>query len=101
MKYVPADVGRGRIFDGYIDVVERDGFNHLGYFSPLNASTPQYVTGGQWEVTDGISAFDPTTNLMYLSYFDNQTLTLLDSYFMSTRKSPVERHLYSIHLTGT
>ena len=65
MKYIPADPLRGRLYDGYIDVVERDGYNHLGYFSPLNASKPQYITGGNWEVTSGISAFDPETNLVY------------------------------------
>ena len=52
------------MYDGYIDVVERDGYNHLGYFSPLNSVTPQYITGGPWEVTDGISAFDLETNLV-------------------------------------
>ena len=55
------------MFDGYIDVVERNGYNHLGYFSPLNASTPQYITGGQWEVTDGVAAFDDDTNLVYVA----------------------------------
>jgi len=53
--------------DGYIDVVERDGYKHLGYFSPLDASTPQYITGGNWEVTDGISAFDNDTNTVYVT----------------------------------
>ena len=65
MLFVPKDPERDRMEDGYIDVVERDGYNHLGYFSPLNASTPQYITGGNWEVTDGISAFDERTNLVY------------------------------------
>jgi dipeptidyl aminopeptidase B len=68
MKYIPADASRGRLYDGYIDVVERDGYNHLGYFSPLNASTPQYITGGNWEVTNGISAFDPETNIVYIPF---------------------------------
>jgi dipeptidyl aminopeptidase len=66
MTYVPKDVLRGRMYEGYIDIVERDGYNHLGYFSPLNASIPQYITGGNWEVTDGISAFDKDTNLVYV-----------------------------------
>ena len=86
MKYVPKDVELGRYEDGYIDVVDRDGWNHLGYFSPLNSSTPQYITGGNWEVTGGIAAFDKSTNTVY---------------FTSTRRSPVERHLYSIDLWGT
>src|SRR5208282_4149602 len=86
MMYVPKDEEMGRYDDGYIDVVDRDGWNHLGYFSPLNSSTPQYITGGNWEVTDGIAAFDKSTNIVY---------------FTSTRRSPVERHLYSINLSGT
>src|SRR5271155_2253321 len=65
MMYVPKDEEMGRYDDGYIDVVDRDGWNHLGYFSPLNSSTPQYVTGGNWEVTGGIAAFDKSTNLVY------------------------------------
>jgi dipeptidyl aminopeptidase len=52
------------MFDGYIDVVDRDGYNHLAYFSPPNATTPQYITGGEWEVTNGLSAFDESTNLV-------------------------------------
>src|SRR5208282_2652409 len=96
MKYVPADALMGRLYDGYIDVVERDGYNHLGYFSPFNASTPQYITGGNWEVTNGIAAFDANTNLVYVT----QITKLTRRYFTSTKKSPVERHLYSIHLSG-
>jgi dipeptidyl aminopeptidase B len=64
MLYVAKDTDKGRAEDGYIDLVERDGYKHLGYFSPLNASTPQYITGGNWEVTDGISAFDEENNLV-------------------------------------
>ena len=47
MRYIPKDVLRGRFEDGYIDLVERDGYDHLAYFSPLNATTPQYITSGQ------------------------------------------------------
>ena len=67
MLFVPKNPIRGRMEDGYIDVVERDGYKHLGYFSPLDASTPQYITGGNWEVTDGISAFDNDTNTVYVT----------------------------------
>ena len=63
MRYIPKDVLRGRFEDGYIDLVERDGYDHLAYFSPLNATMPQYITGGQWDVT-AISGFDETTNLV-------------------------------------
>jgi dipeptidyl aminopeptidase B len=66
MKFVPKDVTNGRMEDGYIDMVERDGYNHLGYFSPLSSSTPQYITGGNWEVTNGLAAFDKHTNTVYI-----------------------------------
>ena len=69
MMYIPKDEANGRPYDGYIDIVERDGYNHLGYFSPLNASTPQYITGGNWEVMCGIAAFDKDTNLVYFPSF--------------------------------
>ena len=65
MMFIPKDVTKGRTEDGYIDMVERDGYNHLAYFSPLDASTPQYITGGNWEVTKGVAAFDRNTNTMY------------------------------------
>jgi dipeptidyl aminopeptidase B len=52
------------MFDGYIDVVDRNGYNHLAYFSPPKTTTPQYITSGPWEVTKGISAFDESTNLV-------------------------------------
>ena len=63
--YIPKETSNGRMEDGYIDVVDRDGYNHLGYFSPLNASTPYYLTGGNWEVTNGISAFNKDINIVY------------------------------------
>lgn len=68
MLFVPANIEQGRSHDGYIDLVERDGYKHLAYFAPLNSSTPYYITGGNWEVTNGISAFDRKTNLVYLLF---------------------------------
>jgi dipeptidyl aminopeptidase B len=62
MMFIPKDTEKGRMDDGYIDLVERDGYNHLGYFYPLNVSTPRYITGGHWEVEKGVAAFDKNTN---------------------------------------
>lgn len=71
MMYIPGDPAKGRPYDGYIDVVDRDGYNHLAYFSPLNNSIPQYITGGNWEITGEIAAFDRNTNTVYgLRSFD-------------------------------
>ena len=96
MHYIPKDESNGRPDDGYIDIVDRDGYNHLGYFSPPNVSTPRYITGGRWEVTN-IAAFDEATNLLYLALLHK---VIICRYFLSTKNSPIERHLYRIHLSG-
>ncbi|KAF6014494.1 hypothetical protein HII13_000839 [Brettanomyces bruxellensis] len=72
--------------EGYIDVLEVDGYDHLAYFSPPTAATPKaYLTRGDWEVVGGPRAFDYITNKVY---------------FISTEKSSMERHLYSVGLDG-
>lgn len=85
MLYVPKSESRDN--DGYIDVVGIDGYDHLAYFSPANSSEPKYVlTSGAWEVVDGPAAYDFVTDKVY---------------FLSTEKSTIERHLYSVNLDGT
>ncbi|ODQ64880.1 dipeptidyl aminopeptidase, synthesized as a glycosylated precursor [Nadsonia fulvescens var. elongata DSM 6958] len=84
--YVPANPAQGIVQDGYIDTVVVDGYNHLAYFSPLNASVPKKVlTMGIWEVDSAPAAYDSETGLVY---------------FLATTKSSVERHLYSVDLNG-
>ncbi len=85
-SFVPADPENNRPFDGYLDTVPVNGFNHLAYFSPVNSSTPIILTKGSWEVVDAPSAFDSVNNKVY---------------FLSTQKDSTERHLYSINLDGT
>lgn len=83
--YIPKSESREE--DGYIDVIGVDGYDHLAYFSPANATDPKYLlTQGNWEVVDGAAAFDYVNDKVY---------------FMSTEKSSIERHLYSVHLNGT
>lgn len=83
--YIPKS--DSRLDDGYIDVIGVDGYDHLAYFSPANSSEPKYlVTKGNWEVVDGPAAFDYVTDKVY---------------FLSTEKSSIERHLYSVNLNGT
>lgn len=75
-----------REFDGYIDLIDVDGYDHLAYFSPANSSEPKvYLTSGEWEVVDGAAAYDFVTDKVY---------------FISTEKSSIERHVYSIDLNG-
>ncbi|CAN6635014.1 dipeptidyl aminopeptidase A [Trichomonascus vanleenenianus] len=83
-KYVAANPDHGLKEDGYIDTIIVDEFSHLAYFSPLDAKDPLFVlTSGNWEVVDAPSAYDAATNQVY---------------FMATKKSPVERHLYSVRI---
>ncbi|KAG7840016.1 hypothetical protein KL942_002815 [Ogataea angusta] len=84
LLYVPKSDSRPH--DGYIDIVDVDGYDHLAYFSPPDTEDPLILTSGEWEVVDGAAAFDAVLNKVY---------------FISTEKSSVERHLYSIDLDGS
>lgn len=75
-----------RPLEGYIDMMAVDGYEHLAYFSPPNASEPKaYLTKGEWEVVDGAAAYDFVSDKVY---------------FVSTEKSSIERHVYSVDLEG-
>lgn len=86
MEYVPADWSKGRRHDGYIDSVIHEGYEHIGYFTPLNNSEPVLLTSGAWEVDDAPSAVDLDNNLVY---------------FIGTRESSIQRHVYSVKLDGS
>lgn len=64
---------------GYLDIVPKDGYNHIALFSPVNASTPVWITSGEWEVAGGILGWDASRRL---------------AYFMAAKPS-TERHLHS------
>lgn len=83
--YIPKSDKREE--DGYIDMIDVNGFDHLAYFSPPNASEPKaYLTDGEWEVVDGAAAYDFVTDKIY---------------YISTEKSSIERHVYSVNLDGS
>ena len=42
---------------GYLDLVPNEGYNHIAFFSPHNATKPIWITAGDWEVT-GIRGID-------------------------------------------
>ncbi|KAL1302456.1 hypothetical protein AAFC00_002848 [Neodothiora populina] len=84
--YLPADPENGRPHEGYIDTVIHEGYDHLAYFSPLEAGEPTMLTSGKWEVVRAPSAVDLKNNLVY---------------FISTKKSSIERHIYSVKLDGS
>ncbi|KAK1999608.1 hypothetical protein LX36DRAFT_471066 [Colletotrichum falcatum] len=85
-RFIPADPANGRPGDGYIDTVVHDNGNHIAYFSPMDNAEPVYLTGGDWEVDGGPSAVDLKNNLVY---------------FVATKESSIQRHVYSVHLNGT
>lgn len=63
-----------------------DGYNHLAYFTPPENDKPILLTQGKWEVVDAPSSLDLENNLVY---------------YVSTEKSSIERHVYSVKLDGT
>ena len=49
---------------GYLDIVpNKDGYDHIAVFNPLNATEHIWITSGEWEVTE-ISAQTGTTVLV-------------------------------------
>jgi dipeptidyl aminopeptidase B len=85
-RFIPADAANSRPFDGYIDTVIHEGYDHLAYFTPLENPVPVMLTKGKWEVVTAPEAVDLKNNLVY---------------FVSTQQGPGERHLYSVKLDGS
>ncbi|KAI9710675.1 MAG: hypothetical protein M1820_002508 [Bogoriella megaspora] len=85
-RYIPADPANGRPHDGYIDTVIHDGYDHLAYFHPIENSEPELLTSGKWEVVNAPSAVDLKKNYVY---------------FVATKESSIQRHVYGVYLNGT
>ena len=85
-KFVPSDPSNGRAHDGYIDTIIHEGYDHLAYFTPLDNPDPILLTAGNWEVVKAPSAVDLKKNIVY---------------FVATKESPIQRHVYSVFLNGT
>ncbi|KAG6017685.1 hypothetical protein E4U43_000507 [Claviceps pusilla] len=85
-KYVPADPSNGRPHDGYVDTVIYQGYEHIGYFTPMDNPEPIMLTSGSWEVENAPSAIDLTNNLVY---------------FVGTKESSIQRHVYAVKLDGS
>ncbi|KAG0169048.1 hypothetical protein DFQ30_004041 [Apophysomyces sp. BC1015] len=67
----------------YLDVADNsDGFTHLAIFSS-GTDKPIWLTSGEWEVIAGSVVVDKERQLVH---------------FISTERSPSERHLYTIAL---
>ncbi|KAF9394945.1 hypothetical protein CPC16_009783 [Podila verticillata] len=67
---------------GYLDIGNNNGYNHIALYTPINNPNPKWLTSGEWEVQT-ISAVNDNTGTVY---------------YISTEKSGVERHLYSVSL---
>lgn len=85
-KFVPSDPSKGRNHDGYIDTIIHEGYDHIGYFTPLDNAEPVLLTQGKWEVVEAPSVVDLTNNLVY---------------YVSTERGSTERHPYVVKLDGT
>lgn len=83
--FIPADPDRGRKEDGYVDTVIHGFGDHLAYFSPMDNPEPLMLTSGDWEVVKAPSAVDLENSLVY---------------FVSTKESSIQRHVYSVGLDG-
>ncbi|CAI4507570.1 CFS_G0023670.mRNA.1.CDS.1 [Saccharomyces cerevisiae] len=81
--FIPANETFDRPHNGYVDILPIGGYNHLAYFENSNSSHYKTLTEGKWEVVNGPLAFDSMENRLY---------------FISTRKSSTERHVYYIDL---
>ncbi|KAK3329792.1 dipeptidyl peptidase IV N-terminal region-domain-containing protein [Apodospora peruviana] len=84
-KYIPADPAKGRPHDGYVDTIVHDNNDHLAYFTPLDNPDPVMLTSGNWEVVEAPSAVDLERNIVY---------------FVATKESSIQRHVYQVKLTG-
>ncbi|KAL4948227.1 putative dipeptidyl-aminopeptidase B [Aspergillus filifer] len=85
-RFVPADIDNGRPYDGYIDTVIHEGFDHLAYFTPLDNPEPIMLTSGEWEVVEAPTAVDLARGLVY---------------FIATKEAPTQRHVYRVNLDGS
>lgn len=85
-RFIPSDPANGRPHSGYVDTVIHDGYDHLAYFTPLDNPDPIHLTIGKWEVVEAPSAIDLKKNLVY---------------FIATKESSIQRHVYSVKLDGT
>lgn len=68
----------------FVYTSEKSGYTQI-YLHDIETNTTSPITSGNWEVTD-IKGIDEKSNTIY---------------YVSTEKSPLERHLYSIQMDGS
>lgn len=43
---------------GYLDIVPNEGYNHIAFFSPVDAKEPIWITKGTWGEVTQIAGID-------------------------------------------
>ena len=50
---------------GYLDVVPKDGYNHIALFTPVGSASPIWLTRGDWGEVTQIAGIDEEAGLVY------------------------------------
>ncbi|CCH44250.1 Dipeptidyl peptidase 4 [Wickerhamomyces ciferrii] len=82
-KIVPIPPRDGSSSWGYVDVLVKDGYNHLAYFQTAVTETPKFLTTGEWEVLNSPISYSKKKDSVY---------------FHSNKRSSIDKHVYSINL---
>jgi dipeptidyl aminopeptidase len=53
--------------EGYLDIVPKEGYDHLAFFTPVNATEPIWITEGDWGEVTQISGLDESTGAVSVS----------------------------------
>jgi dipeptidyl aminopeptidase len=53
---------------GYLDLIPNNGYMHVAFFTPLDASEPVWLTAGDWEVAS-IDGYNVETKTVYVFYY--------------------------------
>ncbi|RCI03344.1 hypothetical protein CU098_011828 [Rhizopus stolonifer] len=84
MVYLPPTNNSTKVDVSYLDILDnQDGFSHLAIITAGKKSKITWLTRGNWEVVAGTVQVDSKRQLVH---------------FISTERSPHERHLYKISL---
>ncbi|OLY84495.1 Dipeptidyl-aminopeptidase B [Smittium mucronatum] len=83
LLFIPKDSSDSGL-EGYLDIVEHNGFSHIALFSPPESDKPIMVTQGQWDVIDGSL------------YFDQNSKTI---YYQATTRASYSKDVFSLSLS--
>ncbi|KAG5519654.1 hypothetical protein PMAC_001809 [Pneumocystis sp. 'macacae'] len=81
---VPSNREVKRYGNGYLEIAINQGYYHIAYYRLSSHKNPRFLTSGDWEVVK-ICGFDSFRSTVY---------------FIATKKSSIERHLYKVSLSG-